>query len=467
MRDIAILFVLFPMLYSSLRFVHSATMFWIWTALAGPATFLYGFLSELPFNKIAVGVTVVSVMVDRTKKRLFFDSGFVLHTLFVLQGVLSVSFGLTDIPRTYDLLDKMVKIWILSAFMRVADRGRLQIHSAVAVFSFSLGLHGILEGAKYIITLGGHKVEPSPVIGDNNYLALAILMLLPFFLYLFKYSVVPIARLGIAGLGSLLFIGFVATNSRGGLIGLAVLVLIMIGKSKRKGLSILAVMAVAGGLLVVAPSSWLDRMDTIKSANTDGSFMSRVASWKLNSIVALDRPFLGGGYSALEDGRVYRAYLPQFGMLDFIPSELPAGVLAAHSIYFQALGDVGFIGLGIFLAMLAAGLYNVTRIRIMCRGNNQLMWAADLAVAFQLSLAAYLVCGAALSAAYFEILYIQLTLLSILRRSLEESATRRLAEATADTSAEVGRALVAAVADARGVVAPGLATGLRANRWGR
>lgn len=467
MRDIAILFVLFPMLYSSLRYVHAATMFWVWTALAGPATFLFGFLSEFPFNKAAVGVTVVSVMVDRTKKKLFFDSGFVFHTLFVLQGVVSVTFGLSDIPRTYDLLDKMVKIWILAAFMRVADRGRLQIHSMVAVFCLSLGLHGVLEGIKYMVTLGGHKVEPSPVIGDNNYLALAILMLLPFFMYLFKYSVVPLARLGIAGLGSLLFVGFVATNSRGGLVGLAVLVLIMIAKSKRKGLSIVAVLSMVVGLLVVAPTSWLDRMDTIKSANTDGSFMSRIASWKMNTIVALDRPFLGGGYSAMEDGRVFRAYLPQFGMLDFIPSDLPGGVLAAHSIYFQTLGDVGFIGFAVFLAMLAAGFYNITRIRIMCRNNNKLLWAADLAVAFQLSLAAYLVSGAALSAAYFEILYIHLTLLSILRRSLEESATRRLEEAAAEKSAEAGRALVLATVSARGVVAPGVGTGLQANRWGR
>ena len=54
MRDFALLFILFPMLYSSLRYVHTSVMFWIWTALAAPSAFLFGFLVELPLNKIAV-----------------------------------------------------------------------------------------------------------------------------------------------------------------------------------------------------------------------------------------------------------------------------------------------------------------------------------------------------------------------------------------------------------------------------
>ena len=122
MRDIALLFVLFPMLYSCLRYVHIGAMFWIWTALASPSSFVFGFLLELPLNKLAVAGACVSLVVDRTKQRLFFDSPFMLHTLLVIQGVISVTFGLTEIVRTYDLLDRVVKVWILALFIHLANR---------------------------------------------------------------------------------------------------------------------------------------------------------------------------------------------------------------------------------------------------------------------------------------------------------------------------------------------------------
>ena len=153
--------------------------------------------------------------------------------------------------------------------------------------------------------------------------------------------------------------------------------------------------------------------------------MSRVASWKMNALVALDRPFLGGGYSAMEDPRVFRDYLPQFGMLDFIPTELPNTILAAHSIYFQVLGDLGIVGFTIFISMLASCFYSVRRIMQMCKGQKELEWATDLAAAMQQMLVVYMVGGAALSASYFELFYVQISVLSILRRSIMENTSVR------------------------------------------
>lgn len=425
MRDIALLLLFCPMLIISVRYVHLGTMLWAWTALAGPTSLLYGVASDFPFNKAAAAATIIALVADRTKRKFFLDGFFVLFTLFVLQGVLSFSFGLTDIPRTYDLLDKMVKIWVLCAIMRTANRDRLQIHAMVIVFTFSLGLHGALEGMKYVLSGGGHKVVPSGVIGDNNYLALAALMVLPFFIYLFNTSKNRLFRVIVAGNAVACFIGVIATASRGGLIGLGVLAAMLLIEGKRKGLTVLAIAFVAIGLVVFAPSRWVDRMETIQTVENDGSFMSRVASWKMNTILALDRPFLGGGYSALEDGRVHREYLPMFNMLDFIPTDPPASVLAAHSIYFSVLGDLGFIGFIVFLCMLGSSYFNVKRIRAIADSNPEQVWARELSMAFRRSLLIYLVVGAALSAAYFEIVYIQLALISVLRRAVEEAAARK------------------------------------------
>lgn len=420
MRDLVLLFVLFPMIYSSLRFIHISAMFWIWTALAAPSSFIFGFLAELPLNKIAVAVAGISLIVDRTKQRLFVDSTFALHTLLVIQGVISFTFGLTETNRSYDLLDRVVKVWLLALFIHLANRRREQIHGIVIVFTLSAGVHGVLEGFKYVITLGSHKVVPSLTMGDNNYLAMAILMLIPFMLYLAKYSSLNYTKRAFQMTAVMSLVGLVATASRGGIVAGVFLGGMMLIRSKRKVAGVMIGIALAGVLLVLAPSSWWARMDTLKSAESDGSFMSRVASWKMNALVALDRPFLGGGYSAMEDPRVFRDYLPQFGMLDFIPTDLPASILAAHSIYFQVMGDLGFVGFAIFMAMLASGFYSVRRIKLFCKDRPDLEWAADLAAAMQQMLVVYMVGGAALSASYFELFYVQISVLSILRRSLTE-----------------------------------------------
>ena len=108
-------------------------------------------------------------------------------------------------------------------------------------------------------------------------------------------------------MGALLacFTGVIATASRGGLIGLAVLGVFLFLHSRRKMVTLLVIAVLAGGLLTYAPGQWLERMDTIGAADEDGSFMYRVSSWKLNTILALDRPLVGGGYSALENWTIF------------------------------------------------------------------------------------------------------------------------------------------------------------------
>ena len=425
MRDIALMFVFLPMLLGGVRQVHASVMVWIWTALAAPNSFLFGFLTGVPLNKIAVGISAFSLLSDRAKQRFLVDPVFVFHTLFIVQGAVTLAFSLTEIPRSYDLYDKMVKIWLLVCFMRVANRERLQIHSILIMLTLSLGVHGVLEGMKYVVTLGSHKVIATPTLGDNNSFGMAMLMILPFFPYLYRHSKEKLARLGYAAFGVLVLFGVMASASRGAVIGLAVLAMMIIMQSQRKLLGLFAVAAIGIAVVSFAPTQWLDRMDTIQRANEDSSFMGRVASWKMHIIVALNRPLTGGGFSSLEDPVVYRRFVGEFGSLDFIPSTPPVGVLAAHSIYFEVLGDTGVIGLFLFLGLLMAWFVNVRQIKRSTRGSPSLVWAYDLATAFERSLVVYGISGAALSAAYFENVYIEATLAGMLMASVRAAINAR------------------------------------------
>ena len=79
---------------------------------------------------------------------------------------------------------------------------------------------------------------------------------------------------------------------------------------------------------------------------------------------------------------------------------------AAHSIYFQVLGDTGFPGLAIYLVILFLAFLNCYRIRKATRKRPELEWAYDLATMIQLSLVAFCVGGSALSLAYYDIPFI-------------------------------------------------------------
>ena len=422
MRDIAFLAMFLFMMANAVRCLHTGTMLWAWIALCAPQQYMYGFGATLPLNKIAVVATVISMFIDQTKKKPYIDWHILLVGLFVLHGAISYSVGLSGSDRTYYLLDKMMKIYMLCVVMTMANRGRLQIHSMVIIVCMGMGIHGVLEGLKYIASGGGHKVVAPGSIGDNNYLAMATLMVMPLLVYLVRYSEARLIRLSFAGALLACFAGVVATASRGGMVGMAVLATFLFLHSRRKVLTLLLIAALAGGLVVSTPEQWRERMDTIGAADESDSFMYRVSSWKLNAIMALERPLVGGGYSALENWAIFDIYKQKFHMLDgIVDSPEPTIAFAAHSIYFETLGDLGFPGFFLFMAILATGFRNVRRILRVTRNDESLIWARDLAVLFRLGLIVFMVCGALLSAAYFELLYIMLTQVSVLRHHLEET----------------------------------------------
>jgi len=80
------------------------------------------------------------------------------------------------------------------------------------------------------------------------------------------------------------------------------------------------------------------------------------------------------------------------------------------------LGDTGFLGLAVFLAIIASSLWTGVQVRLLARGHPDLQWAARLAGKLQLSLVIFLVCGAALSASYNDMNFILFGMLSAVLR---------------------------------------------------
>jgi len=88
---------------------------------------------------------------------------------------------------------------------------------------------------------------------------------------------------------------------------------------------------------------------------------------------------------------------------------------AAHSIYFQVLGDLGFVGLGLYLLLLAVAWRNASLAIKNALANPEVRWAHDLARTFQYCMLPFIVSGAALSMAYFDLAFVLFALSAVLR----------------------------------------------------
>jgi probable O-glycosylation ligase (exosortase A-associated) len=191
----------------------------------------------------------------------------------------------------------------------------------------------------------------------------------------------------------------VGSYSRGALLALAAVALVGVFRTKRwfVYLGLVAILAVPAYNFM--PASFHDRVQSISNADDDASFQGRVDAWEVAFDVALDHFPMGAGFYGPQRHAIFHHYLPD------------AEAHAAHSIYFQVLGEHGFVGLAIYLALLVAAFLNTVRLRRLTRDHSELRWVFDLASMIQVSLVAFCVGGAALSLAYYDVFIVEVALL--------------------------------------------------------
>ena len=407
------------LLPASLMEAHVGVLLWVWTALLSPTDVLIGFMSGLPLNKAIAGITFLRMLVSRERLDRYADP--LLKLLIALAATATISWfnAIVSSGDITELYLKLIKAIVLAFVIAYVMTTRARLHLLVLVIVVALGFNAVKEGMIFLLTAGGHQVLGSGSIGDNNSLATALLMIIPLTAYLIRRSAVRLVRIALIGTLILCLVTVVATYSRGGFVGLLVLGAFMVKNSKHKFASIGLVLAVIVTVYVSAPASWFQRLSTIEVADQDNSFMYRVVAWKMSLLIALDHPLFGGGPHAVQQLAVWTNYRPSLPSVDFVttPTALDRPI-AAHSIYFEMLGDYGFLGVALFLAGLGATVWNLSKIQRMAKGHPSVEWAADLARMVQISFAVYLTTGAALSMGYFELVYILIALTSRCRRTV-------------------------------------------------
>jgi probable O-glycosylation ligase (exosortase A-associated) len=438
MRDIAFIVGLLVMLPFAIGRPHIGALLWCWTAMLVPNAYVYGIAAPIRFNLIVVLITLIIWVLSKEPVRVPMNRTIVLLIIFGILGTISALFAIGTENIAWEHWERFSKIILFAVVVGALFNSRGRIEALIYAIILSVGFHGVEEGLKFIVTGGDHRIfgPGTSILADNNAFALAMLCTLPLVFFLYRQASYRALRFTLLGGAGVLFFTVVGTFSRGGLIGLLAIAFWAFLHSARKVRYLAMAIPLAILLVSFAPDRWTSRMDTISTADEDTSFMGRVIAWKQSTLIALDHPILGGGFHAVQDFTVWTQYRQmRFDELDFIPTDQPDPLSphAAHSIYFQVLGDMGFVGLILFGLIGLTAWRNTIVVTRKAKGRADLEWAGQLAQYIQYSFVAYFVAGAALSMAYFELMYIQFAMIASLRMIVDRetsepipaSATRR------------------------------------------
>jgi putative inorganic carbon (HCO3(-)) transporter len=393
MRDILITLIIFGILPFSFKRPVIGALLFTWVSLMNPHRLTYGFAYTFPFAAVLAGVTTLSLFTSKEPKRLPITPLTGMLLVFAVWMSFTSFFALEPSLVWLEWSRVMKTLYMVIITIMVVHSVR-DLKIFVWVVALSVGLFG-LKGGLFTLASGGHFRVYGPdgsYIAENNAMALALVTILPLLWYLRSQMKNKWVMLGLTAMTVMCVVSVVGSYSRGALIGGVAMLFFLWLNSNKKTQTAVILLAVVALIAVVMPSAWFDRMDTINEYHEDGSALGRINAWKFAINIATTFP-LGGGYNVFTP-RMFLMYAPN-----------PLDYHVAHSIWFQVLGDHGFIGLTMFVVLMFFAWRTGTRVRKYCETVPDLQWAVTLARMCQVCIIGYAVSGSFLSLAYFDLYY--------------------------------------------------------------
>ncbi|HPF26343.1 MAG TPA: putative O-glycosylation ligase, exosortase A system-associated [Steroidobacteraceae bacterium] len=448
MRDIVLVLIVMGSLPIILMRPWVGIIMWNWLGFMNPHRFTWGFAYDFPFSALVALATLAGLLFTRDRRMLVNSSVLWVWVIWIVWMNITTFFAL--IPQDAVMQwDKVMKIQFFALLAMVLVYKPEHIKILVWVITGSLAFYGIKGGFFAIETGGGERVygPRGSFFEDNNAMGLVLVMTVPLLRFVQLQLKDKWARLALLGSILLTLLAAFATFSRGALLA-ALAVLGMLAMRGRQRIALAAVMILLVPILIVSmPDKWMARMLSIDDYQSDGSAMGRINAWWFAFNLAKDHVF-GGGFETF-DPQLFMRYAPN-----------PTDFHDAHSIYFEVLGEHGFIGLALFLMLGALTLLTaqnvVSRVRnAPAAKEKELHWCFDLASMIQVSLIGYAIGGAFLGLAYFDLFYGLIAILLIVKRYVDETlaapavAREPAVETTAASADAAPEPLSAFTADGR------------------
>lgn len=431
MRDLAFALMLVPLVFMSLRNGFVAYLLWCWAGFVAVQFYLYGFMRNISYVQLFAAIALVQFLVKKDPERQPFtlNRTSVLFVAFAVHIVLCATFAFDGHPRNWEIATNMLKTVLFCILMPLVVTTRYRVHALVLVITIAMSFHGVVDGLKFIASGGFHLATGISKFGDNNHYAMVLVMTMPLVAYLYMTSASKLTKLVFLAMMPLLVFSVIASHSRGGLICMGAVGLWFLLASRRRVWGILLLLTCATLVSQLASDDWFARMQSINDASEDSSLLGRIGAWQVSTAIAMEYPVFGGGPYSIEMLSVWNKFKDSQGLLGFLPMDLnglPGRGRATHSIYFQALGDLGFFGLFMFVAILLNTFLTARSVIRTCREvGPRLDWALSLAQMLMLSILAYAVGGALLSATYFDLPYVLFMLAQVIKVQVDREYVQK------------------------------------------
>jgi probable O-glycosylation ligase (exosortase A-associated) len=271
---------------------------------------------------------------------------------------------------------------------------RIRIEAALLVFICAIMSNVLPFAVKTPLSGGGYGQQLGLVPvnggwgGEGSALTTYAFAALPLVTFLQHHSLIAPARGWMRyvyySAPAVAAIATIGTFARAGVIAGIVWMAIAWWHSRRK---VALTFVLLGGIVAMLPlmgEAWTARMQTTVDARREDSALSRLMVWQWTWDFAMRNPS-GGGFDS------YRA--------NYAVAERPDGTQysvegkAFHSIYFEVLGEQGWVGLGIFLSIFAVFFLSMMRVRYQARRREDLAWMGGLASALMQSTLIFMVGG--------------------------------------------------------------------------
>ena len=438
MRDLAFIAFLLGLWGLGLRRPFLFICSYVYIDIVSPQRLTYYLLNSVPISLIAVALAVGGWLLADDKR----DSRFTVRQALILI-LLLYCWGTTqtaDFP--VEAADKWQWVWknlAFAAFLPLTLRTRLRIEALLVFVTLSAATIIIVGGIKTLASGGGYgelnlMVDNNSGLYESSIISTVAIALIPIILWLVRDGTLftPDWRMKTFAY-ALCFACLlmpVGTSARTGLLCIALLAILSLRTVKRRMLYLGALVAAGLIAMPLLPSSFSERMGTIKTYQADESASTRLAVWRWTWDYAKAHPF-GGGFSAYIQNRIrYDTVAVQgSGAATTMKRDLTVDKSRAyHSSYFEMLGEQGYPGLALWLLLQAIGIWRMEVLRRRYRDPaDDMAWVGRLAGALQPAHLIYLLGGAFVGIAFQSFLYLLLGA----QTGLDSYATRRRREALA------------------------------------
>jgi len=410
MRDILVLAIIFGSVPLCFLNPYFGILMWNWIGIFNPHRFTYGFAYNFPVAYVVALPTMAGMIFTKKVNRNIFTRESVLLTLSWIWFTVTIVYASTvplfshHIEDGFAQLVRVSKVLIVIFLTMLLVTSRERLRNLYLVLGLSIGALVIKGAAFGLRTSGEDRVwgPPDSFLADNNDLALATNMALPILFYLAaeekrRWLRIVLYVTFICGIFSVIL-----SYSRGALLGL-VIVLVVIALTSRHKVLMISFVLICGVLVFsYAPQKWMERMGAFYHGQIDNSAQGRLNAWQFAIVLTKHYPLTGGGFETFTPD-LFERYTPDLYF---------AG---PHSIYFETLGEQGYVGLALFLGLLGSCLLSLFRLWQKSRRFPSLNWVRPYCCMLWASLLAYMASGAFLPRSYFDFFYTLVASIVILK----------------------------------------------------